>query len=166
MGTVTSQLWILYTSTEASHTPVQTHTHSSKTQKGQSLMSTIQRVFLNIKWQHGWQLPDLHTFWDDVKKPGPHRGPFTARKSQTSLTCGATAGPVSLCVRTNSLSARQTYLREKTPPLTNACNCSFCTYKRSQRSGDQSWFHCLKSCCWIENAGGLFALLRWIIFVR
>lgn len=37
-------------------------------------MSTIKRVFLNIKWQYGWQVSSLHTCWYDVKKLGPHRG--------------------------------------------------------------------------------------------
>lgn len=36
-------------------------------------MSTINWVFMNIKWQHGWQVPYPCTFWYDVKKLGPHR---------------------------------------------------------------------------------------------
>lgn len=66
---VTSQLWILYTSTEA----LSERERALKTTKGQFGMSIINQVLLNIKWQHRWQDPNPSTFWYDVKKPGPHR---------------------------------------------------------------------------------------------
>lgn len=76
---VSLQLWIRYTSTEAlsrrggGREGGREGKRARKTTKGQSGMSIINRVFLNIRWQHRWREPNPSNVWDDVKKPGPHR---------------------------------------------------------------------------------------------
>lgn len=111
VGTVSSQLWTPYTSTGASHTQTQKPNQTKK--RSVFVVSTITptiQAYQMATWMTG--SPILHTFWRDVKKPGPHRalsGPGRrGHRSPARLQLGRFHSVIK-----SSLSARQNQRRRK-----------------------------------------------------
>ena len=96
-GTVTSQLWILYTSTEALHP--HTHAHSQGTKNKKRSVGNVNNQLSILEYQMATRMTGSQSahllVW--CKETGTTQSPFTARKQKTSFTCRTAAGPVSLC---------------------------------------------------------------------